>query len=742
MAHAALKTLRRFLSVLAFGALAVLVLASLLVWWAYPKRTVDNVLVRAAGGAVFKFTDVPKGRTLSTDEVDSYARQILAGMTLEQKVLQMSGDTWLWDFTGERLLGRPWRSGRDRRAGLPPLVHSDGPRGVGLGSSTCFPVAMARAASWDRALERRIGEAAAAELRAHGGRMWLAPTINLLRHPLWGRAQDSYGEDPFLVGEMGAALVEGAQSQNVLATAKHYALNSIEQTRMGVDVRADERTLREVYLPQFKRVVDAGVAAVMSGYNQVNGDYCAESRHLLREILKDEWGFRGFVVSDWFTGVHDGVKAANAGLDLEMPLVRVFGRKLLAGIGRGAVKPDVVDEAARRILRRRIEFETRPDPRAYDASVIRAPAHVSLAREAAEKSMVLLKNAGPVLPLGRDATKTLAVIGRLAAVENIGERGSSRVYPTDVVTPLAGIRAYLGNLAQVRHDPGTDLVKARAVAGSADAAIVVVGFTHEDEGECLPGPFFAATERGGDRKRLGLKGADRAVITAVAAANPRTIVVLNGGAAITVDEWKDDVPAILMAFYPGEQGGAALARLLFGDVNPSGKLPFTVPVDGAQLPPFDNVSAKVEYGYYHGYTLLEKNAQEPAYPFGYGLSYTRYAYANLALDAAVVHADGAVRASVDVTNTGTRRGEEVVQLYVGFGHSRVDRARKLLRGFDKVALEPGETRRVTIPVNAQDLAYYDPDTRGWVVERTEHEVLVGPSSRAADLLRAGFTVVD
>jgi beta-glucosidase len=342
------------LGMIAFVGASLMALVALLVWWTYPKRSVDSVWVRPAGDDVFKLTDVPRGRVLTPEEADAYARRVLAGMTLEQKVLQMSGDTWLWNFTGERLLGRPWRSGRDRRAGIPALVHSDGPRGIGLGSSTCFPVPMARAASWDRGLERRIGEAAAAELRAQGGRMWLAPTVNLLRHPLWGRAQETYGEDPFLVGEMGAALVEGAQGQNVLATVKHYALNSIERTRQEVDVRLDERTLREVYLPHFRRVVEAGVAVVMSAYNRVQGEYCAESRHLLREILKEEWGFRGFVVSDWFSGVHDGVKAAQAGLDLEMPMARVYGRRLLAAVRRGEVAAEVVDEAALRILRRRI----------------------------------------------------------------------------------------------------------------------------------------------------------------------------------------------------------------------------------------------------------------------------------------------------------------------------------------------------------------------------------------------------
>jgi beta-glucosidase len=730
------------LAAIALLAASVLALAALLVWWAYPKRPVDSVWVRPAGLAVFKFTDVPRGRVLAPEEADAYARRVLAGMTLEQKVLQMSGDTWLWDFTGQRLIGRPWRSGRDRRAGLPALVHSDGPRGVGLGSSTCFPVPMARAASWDRGLERRIGEAAAAELRAHGGRMWLAPTVNLLRHPLWGRAQETYGEDPFLVGEMGAALVEGAQGQNVLATVKHYALNSIERTRATVDVRADERALREVYLPHFRRVVEAGVAVVMSAYNRVGGDHCSESRHLLREILKDEWGFRGFVVSDWFFGVHDGVKAAEAGLDLEMPMARVFGRKLLAAVRRGEVKAEVVDEAALRILRRRIEMETRPDPRAYGPDLIRSPDHVRLAGEAAEKGLVLLKNEGPLLPLSRDTTKTLAVIGALAAAENLGDRGSSRVYPKDVVTPLAGLRAFLGGQTRVVHDDGADPARARSVAAGADAVVVVAGFTSRDEGEYLPFALFDETETGGDRAQLALEDPDRALILAVGDANPRTIVVLEGGAAITVEDWKDRVPAILMAFYPGEQGGAALARLLFGAVNPSGKLPFTVPRDGGQLPSFDNVSPSVEYGYYHGYTLLEKRGQEPAFPFGHGLSYTRYVYENLALDATAIGEDGEVRASVDVTNAGTRPGEEVVQLYVGFGRSRVDRPRKRLRGFERVALGPGETRRVTIPVKAKDLAYYDPVARKWVVERMEYDVLVGPSSRPSELLVVVVTVVD
>ncbi len=502
----------------------------------------------------------------------------------------------------------------------------------------------------------------------------------------------------------------------------------------------DERTLREVYLPHFKRLADADVASFMSAYNKVNGDYCGESRHLLREILKEEWGYRGFVMSDFFQGVYDGVKAAKAGLDLEMPWTMAYGTKLVAAVEKGEVPVAVIDEAVLRLLRRKIEYATRPDPVAYPPTLVRAAEHVALAREVAEKGTVLLKNDAGLLPLDEGSLRSVAVVGRLADAPNLGDYGSSRVYPPDTVTLVEGLREALG-ATSVIHEPGADVVKALAAARAADAAVVVAGFDQSDEGEYIP-QKPNKDEWGGDREDLALKREERELILAVAAENPRTIVVLIGGAAITVEEWHEKVGAILMAFYPGEQGGAALARLLLGRVNPSGKLPFTVPKDAAQLPPFDNKSLSVEYGYYHGYTLAEKKGWEPRYPFGHGLSYTTFAYANLALDAKEVKEDGVVTASVDVTNTGSRAGEEVVQLYVGFPGSKVDRPVKLLRGFEKVPLAPGETKRVTIPVKVKDLAYYDVGAKAWVVERLEHTVLVGGSSRSSDLLTVPFRVTD
>jgi beta-glucosidase len=741
-----MRLLERILKALGAVLFLLVALGAFLLWWTDPKRPVTGAFAREAGAGTFKFTDVPRGGVLTPEEVDGYARKLLAEMTLQQKVLQMSGDTSLWDMI-QLITVEKWKyndapiaAGADARLRIPPIAFADGPRGVVLNHSTAFPVAMARGASWDRDLQRRIGDAVGKEIRAQGGNLWGGVCVNVLRHPSWGRAQETLGEDPYLLGELAAASVEAVQAHNVMGCAKHFALNSIEETRMKVDARADPRTLREVYLPQFERLAKADVASFMSAYNKVNGDYAGESRHLLREILKEEWGYRGFVMSDFFWGIYDGKKAALAGLDLEMPWTRAYGKTLVAAVEKGEVPLAVIDEAVLRLLRRKIEYGTRPDPVAYPASLVRAPGHVALAREAAEKGVVLLKNEAGLLPLDEGSLKTVAVVGRLADAPNLGDHGSSRVYPPDTVTVVEGLREALGAVS-VLHETGADAVKALAVARAADAVVVVAGFDQSDEGEYIP-EKPRQDEWGGDREDLALKREDRELILSVAAENPRTIVVLIGGGAITVEEWHEKAGAILMAFYPGEQGGAAIARLLLGQANPSGKLPFTVPKDASLLPPFDNESLAVEYGRYHGYTLAEKKGWEPRHAFGHGLSYTTWAYANLVLESGEVKADGTVRASVDVTNTGSRAGEEVVQLYVGYPSSRVDRPVKLLRGFEKVALAAGETKHVTFTLPVGSLAYYDVGAKAWVVERQPHSLSVGGSSRAADLLTATFQVVD
>ena len=384
------------------AALLILAITSFLLyaWLTHPKVSTDNIFIRPAGPGVFKMSDIPRGRALTPQEIDQYADKLLSEMTLKEKVHQMSGDTWWWEITKLITVDRlkyndtPILAGRNPRLQIPPVAFSDGPRGVVMDHSTCFPAAMARGASWDRDLERRVGDAIGQEIRAQHGNFYGGLCLNLLRHPGWGRAQETFGEDPYLLGEMAVATLEGVQRNNVMACAKHYALNSIEMARTKLNVNVDERTLREVYLPHFNRAVDGGVAALMSSYNRVRGDYAGENAYLLRKILKDEWGFRGFVISDFFTGVYDGPKGCQRWPRHRDARHRAYGKSLIAAVEKGDVPREFIDDSVRRILRRKIEYSTRPDPMRYDANFVASKAHVELAREAAEKSMVLLKNDG------------------------------------------------------------------------------------------------------------------------------------------------------------------------------------------------------------------------------------------------------------------------------------------------------------------------------------------------------------
>jgi beta-glucosidase len=544
---------------------------------------------------------------------------------------------------------------------------------------------------------------------------------------------------------MGAALVRGVQ-RHIMACAKHYALNSIQNSRLKVDVRVDERTLHEVYLPHFKRCVDEGVAAIMSAYNKVNGEYCGHHHVLLRDILKGEWGFQGLVMSDFVWGIRDGKAAALGGLDVEMPFTQHYGRKLLRLVEKGEVPEPVIDEAVLRILRQKIRFAQVGEPGRCVPQAVVGDAHRALARESAAKGMVLLKNepvwgpGQPLLPINRALVRRLALIGRLAAVPNIGDRGSSHVRPPYVVTPLEGLRAASAPGIEVLFEEGRSPTGAAAVAEQADAAVVVVGYTWQDEGEHIPGAFGSA--RAGDRQSLTLHPADEALIQAVAEANPRTIVVMMGGSAIITEAWRGLVPAILMAWYPGMEGGHALADLLFGAASPSGRLPCTFPRSEAQLPFFDSKAERIEYGYYHGYRLLDREGGEPAFPFGFGLSYTTFAYRDLGLEPEVVGPDGRVRIRVEIANTGSVPGEEVAQLYVGCAVARVERPAKELKGFARLRLAPGEARRVTFELPVCKLATYSPARRGWTVESAVYQVYVGPSSAQRDLLRGEFTVAE
>lgn len=674
---------------------------------------------------------------MTAADIDTVVDRILAEATLAEKVGMMSGKGFFADFVADnrRWGARPYRAGGGiERLNVPALWFTDGPRGVARGHSTCFPCSMARGATFDVDLEWRIGAAMGAEIRAQGCNLSGAVCFNLLRHPGWGRAQETYGEDSHHLGRMGAALGLGLQAHNVIATVKHFALNSMENARFTVDVRVDERTLHEIYLPHFKYALDAGVASVMSAYNKVNGEYCGQHRGLLTDILRGEWGFAGFVHSDWVKGVY-APYGASAGLDIENPEPLVWGEKLVAAVEAGQVEPAVIDAACRRILSTLYHFAAAEDPLpAYPETLVACDAHRALALEAAEKSAVLLKNDG-ILPFDRTKIGTLAVLGRLAALENTGDNGSSRVQPPYVVTPLAGLTTMLGDSAIVTGDE-SDLAAARAAVDAADAVVVIAGYTAREEGEYIPGdinlgqtgaeqggdaPANRRPAIGGDRIDLNLPADQQALIAAAAAAGKPLVVVIVAGSAVLVERWHDSAGAILQSFYAGMEGGTALARLLFGAVSPSGKLPFTVARDPVHYPFFDRDAASITYDYWHGYHRFDREGFVPRYAFGHGLSYARFAYRALRARVAGDHVD----VSIAVRNDGAMTADETVFAFVGCPGVAAERPFKSLQAFARVTLAPGETRIVTMAIPVAALAWRNPATHGWQVEPGRYRLYVG-----------------
>jgi beta-glucosidase len=708
------------------------------------------------------------GAELSGAQVETKVHELLAQLTLDEKIAMMCGDPSFWSGMAEMMGGgygdHPWPAGVIPRLGIPGIQFVDGPRGIILEGATTFPVSMARGATWDVDLEERVGDVIGTELRASGGNLFGGICINLLRHPAWGRAQETYGEDPHHLGEMGAALTRGVQ-RHAMACVKHYALNSMENARFTVNVRISPRALHEIYLAHFKRVVDEGVAAVMSAYNSVNGEWCGQNKVLLTDILKKRWGFEGYVLTDFMFGMRDAEKAALAGQDLEMPFQMHYHQDLKRLVEDGRVPLERVDDAVLRLLRQQLRL-VRPGP--YDSALVGSESNRALAREAAEKSIVLLQNDRDLLPL--QDVKRIAVIGRLADTPNAGDGGSSNTRPAYVVTPFQGIQAALQDQAEVVHDDGSDLERAKATAQLADAVVIIVGYTHEDEGEYIaPGtiedlaPLFppptpeeeaivqgfmeswsqqpaGSYPPGGDRARLTLHPEDKDLIQAIAAVNPRVVVGVMGGSGVIMEAWRECVPAILMLWYPGMEGGHALADLLFGRVNPSGKLPLAIPQRAQDLPFFDKDATEIEYDLWHGYRKIERDGHTPAFPFGFGLSYTSYHYANLELAQDRLGPLDTLRVSLDVSNTGTYAGEEVVQLYVSAIGSAVERAPKELKAFARIALQPGETKRVQLDVPVSRLAYYDEGEADFVVEPLEYELFVGAHSLDPSALKARFVV--
>ncbi len=808
--------------------------------------------------------------------MEQRVEDLLGKLTLKEKVSLLAGKD-------------RWSTTPVERLGIPSVITTDGPHGVRTepmwegridSPATSFPTGVSMASSWNTELIERVGVALAEETRALACDILLGPCVNIVRTPLAGRNFETYSEDPYLAGRIGVAYVRGVQSRNVGTSLKHYACNNQEFERMRGDSVVDERTLREIYLPAFEAIVkETQPWTVMCAYNRINGVYASEHHYLLTEILREEWGFEGVVISDWGAN-HTIVESVKGGLDIEMPgPARYYGDLLVDAVNHWQIDEAVVENSARRVLRMILRSGKMDDPAALPAALpagaVNTPEHQALARELAEESIVLLKNAGDILPL-KDVRR-VAVIGPNGAEARIGGGGSSYLEPPYRVSPLEGLKARLGDGVEVGYERGCDnfsdppvlkpeylipsggegqgllgeyfdnldlsgqagasridrtvefwclrppteidadefsvrwtgtlvvpdtgrrvfklsgagicrlyldgellveltcdqpwgpaqgigeaLAYAELVGGRAYdvvieyvklAEVFPVIYVHSayapelgkddrlaravalakrsDVAIICAGMPTGYDSEGHDRPDMALPGPQAELIKAVAEANENTVVVLNCGAPVELP-WIDDVPALVLAYYPGQEGGHALARILLGDVNPSGKLSVTYPKRYEDNPTYVNYPGgrEVRYGegIFVGYRHYDQKDVEPLFPFGFGLSYTTFEYSDLRVSETVQPGEP-VSVSVTVTNTGAQAGKEVVQLYVGDTESSLARPPKELKGFEKIHLEPGESKTIDFTLDQRALSFYDPAQKQWVAEPGEFEVLVGSSSR-------------
>lgn len=663
------------------------------------------------------------GTCLHAEDWDARARELVGKMTLQEKIEQLHG---IQDATHYRYVPP------NERLGIPAFHIANGPAGVGPAGdkpqvpATAMSSPISLAATWDTTIANHYGVIIGKESGDLGEDLLEAPDVNIARVPQSGRTFEAFGEDPYLVSRMAVNEIEGIQSQGIIANVKHYAANNHEANRSRVNVIVDERTLHEIYLPAFEASVEEGhVASLMGAYNKVNGAFCCENAVLLDQILKRDWGFKGFVTSD-FGAVHSTAASALAGLDLEMPTGKYFGTNLETAVESGRVPMSVIDDKLIRRFRTMMEFGL--FDHALKPKSIPAHKDGAEAEQFAEEGMVLLKNEGNELPLDAKALRNIAVIGPYAAKAITGGGGSSHVEPLYTVAPVEGIQQRLGTKGRVSFSDGKDLEEAVALAKSSDAVIVMVG---DDETE-------------GRDHSLVLTGNQDELVKAVVDANPHTVVVLKTGSPVFMP-WVDKVPAILEAWYPGEEDGSAVAAVLFGDVDPSGKLPITFPRRLADLPaktpeqyPGTNNVAHYSEGVFVGYRHYDAENIEPLFPFGHGLSYTTFAYKNLSMSpkniSATSESDGTVAVDLDVTNTGKRSGKEVVQLYVGFPSTdAIPQPPMQLKGFEKVSLDPDQTRHIHLTLNARSFSYWDINTHGWKIAPGTYQILVGSSSRKIQL---------
>ena len=693
--------------------------------------------------------------------VEQRVQDLLGRMTLQEKVAMLSGADWMRTVPNERL-------------GIPSIKMADGPLGIrswaGPSSetnamvakaevtTTAFPAGVAMAATWDTELLQSEGQAIGQEVKAVGRDMILGPTVNINRTPLWGRNFEGYGEDPYLTSRLAVAYIKGVQGEGVIATVKHFAANNQEFERHRINAIVDERALQEIYFPAFKAAVEeASVWSVMSAYNKLNGVYCAQNSFLLKDVLRKQWGFTGFVVSDWGS-TYSTADTVNAGMDVEMPGGQAMRdwlkkpeteaagngggwlvpEKVLPEISSGKISPATIDDNVASILR--VIFVSGQFDKPHTATgEIDTPEQRALARKAATESIVLLKNAGDLLPLNPSKIHSVVVIGPNAAVARTGGGGSSLVTPKYSIAPLKSIQDRAGQSLQVSYalgvsmegeDPSKDTPVAReqlrneavSAVAKADAAIIVVGRSPALESEDF------------DIKSLDLPAGQDDLIEAVSKANKNTVVVINAGGPVVMTRWIAQVPAVLDLWYGGQEGGNAIADILFGDANPSGKLPVSFVKQWKDSPayghyPGENLQVEYAESIYVGYRYFDKQKVEPLFPFGYGLSYTRFDYSDLKVSPNKVSPGKPVEVSLSVRNSGSRAGAEVVELYVHDGHSSVDRPIKELKGFSRINLAPGEIKDVHFTLDRSAMAFYSTVKKDWATEPGQFDVLVGPSSR-------------
>lgn len=657
-------------------------------------------------------------------------KKLIAEMTLEEKAGLCSG----LDF---------WTTKGIERLGIPSIMLTDGPHGLrkqvgetdhlGLNESvpaTCFPSGSGLACSWDRELLEKVGVALGEECQAENVGVVLGPAANIKRSPLCGRNFEYFSEDPYLSTEMAASHINGVQSQGVGTALKHFAANNQEHRRLTSDSIIDERTLREIYLASFEGAIKQSQPwTVMCGYNKLNGEYCSENKYLLNDILKEKWGFEGFVMSDW-GAVNERVDALSAGLELEMPASFGMGdKKIIDAVKNGKLSESVLDAAVERFLK--IIFKIADNKK--ENTVYDKEQHHKLARDVAKECMVLLKNKDNILPLKKEGN--IAVIGGFAKNPRYQGGGSSHIIPTKLDNVFEEIVRSVGKNAKVSYADGykleQDMVddelmkEAKKVAADADVVIVFAGLPERYESESY------------DRKHMNIPKNHSALIEAVAEVQSNIVVVLSNGSAIEMP-WINEVNGVLEAYLGGQALGGAIADILFGHANPCGKIAETFPLELSHNPSYINFPGegdKVEYkeGIFIGYRYYDKTNTKILFPFGHGLSYTTFEYTDISIDKKEIFDKETVTVTVKVKNTGKVSGKEIIQLYVKDIESSVIRPEKELKGFEKIELKSGEEKSVAFVLSKRAFAYYNTDIKDWYVESGEFEILVGKSSKQIEL---------